>query len=95
MATWRSHLGTTKDYSNEQYDIINQVLLIPDLTNAEWASIPAAIADSQNQGIPDELKHRGHISMFVDDNCSINIHSVILNNIRAAAGSAYDSNNPP
>jgi hypothetical protein len=90
MANWRSHLGTTKDYSNEQYDIVNQVQLVPDLTDADRANIPKAVADSQNHGIPDELKHRGHISMFVDDNCSINIRSVILNDIRAAVGSAYD-----
>jgi hypothetical protein len=88
MANWHSHLGTTKDYSNEQHDIIDQVQLVPDLTNAERAIIPPAIANSQNQGILDKLKHHGHISMFVDDNCSINIHSVILNDIRAAIGSA-------
>jgi hypothetical protein len=90
MANWHSHLGTTKDYSNKQYDIVNQVQLVPDLTNTKQAIIPPAIADSQNQGIPAKLKHHGHISMFVDDNCSINIHSVILNNIYAAVGSAYD-----
>ena len=35
MAEWRSHLGTTKDYSNAKYEIVDLVQLVPEPTPAE------------------------------------------------------------
>jgi hypothetical protein len=90
MAEWRSHLGTTKDYSNLSYPISDQVQLVPDLTADERAAIPPALPDSQNQGIPPELRERGQISMFVDDNCAVDIRNNIIGAIGAAVGSAYE-----
>ena len=90
LAEWRSHLGTTKDYSTASFPIVDNVQLIPEPPDEVRAAIPIAIADSKNHGIPDELKDRGHIAMFVDDNCTVNIRTRIIHDINAAVGSAYD-----
>lgn len=90
LAEWRSHLGTTKDYTGIPLPMADNVQLVPDMTAAERAAIPPAIADSQNQGIPEALRARGQIAMYVDDNCTVNIRARIKADIRASVGSAFD-----
>ena len=90
IANWRTHLGTTKDCSACHFDIADKVTLEPPSEPAALAAIPPAVADSHNPGIPEELLHRGHIAMFVDDNCVIHIADHLHAALKQSVGSACD-----